>query len=1099
MAGFRKSSQTWFRKEALLCILLTITSCDIARQVASPAVPVDPKRKSADSQLTQPSLTESTLVATSDNVNPGESITVTLTVNDGNKTQLTGGGLNIGFRTAATTTVGASTGTFSDVTDNLDGTYTSVFTGVGSGSATNIEAYIEDFGVFSSQPSVTVNFTSAPSGLTYPQSVAVYPKGTAISPLTPTASGVVVSYVVLPPLPDGLALDPATGVISGTPVTASSAANYVITATNPLGSASFTLNLTVLPSAPDSLSYDLLPAYIRGASVGSHAPTVNGTVSSYSVSPALPTGLSLNASTGVISGTVSTTATMGPGTYVVTATNAGGSTTVSLPLTINPRAPTGLTYTTSTVVYPRNVAIASNSATVSGGDAPYVFTVSPSLPTGLALNSSTGQITGTPTTTTAAATYTVTATNSSGSQSATLNITVQTVAPSALTYTTLSPVYERTIVISTNTPTYSGNTATNFAASPALPSGLSLDPVTGLITGTPTVTVDPAQTYAIVASNETGSSLVNLNIRVKPLSVSNLNYGANTFSYSVGSTITPVTPTYSGDAPTSYSVSPALPSGLFLNATTGVLSGTPAAAAALAVYTITASHSGNSTTRAVTITVPPRAPTSLSYTVNPATYVRNTAITANSLTVSGGDGPYTYTISPSLPVGLSFNSTNGQITGTPTVATASAVYVVTAANSTGSKSVNLTISVPAIAPSALTYTTSAPVYDRTVTIASNSPSSAGDAPTSYSVSPALPTGLSLNTVTGVITGTPTITVDPASTYTVTASNSAGSTSTNLSIRVRPLSLTALNYGSNTLRNVVGTAMTPITPTYTGDAPTSYSVSPPLPSGLSLNTTTGVLSGTPTVSALDTIYTFTASHSGNSITRAVTIENWASTRATEFNSASSQYATTAAASSLLSTSITQFSIQAWVKARATPTANDGLLGATTGANGFGMFWQTSSVLRFFVNGTGNYAASSSLTPTNWNHIVGTYTTTSTGNIKIYVNGVLSNQSNLTVTLSNLSDVFAIGRRGAAGSYGNVIVSEVGLWNVALSSAAVSSLYNGGHAFNLRNSVGSYTQAGNLRAYWRAGELDTAPTLKDRAGVVNLDATLLNSAAIIVDAP
>ena len=88
------------------------------------------------------------------------------------------------------------------------------------------------------------------------------------------------------------------------------------------------------------------------------------------------------------------------------------------------------------------------------------------------------------------------------------------------------------------------------------------------------------------------------------------------------------------------------------------------------------------------------------------------------------------------------------------------------------------------APSNLTYSTNPAVYTQGVAIAANTPSSSGGAVDSYSVAPLLPTGLSLNTSIGVITGTPTAVTGTAS-YTVTASNSGGSTTTSLNITVKP--------------------------------------------------------------------------------------------------------------------------------------------------------------------------------------------------------------------------------------------------------------------------------------------------------------------------
>ena len=69
--------------------------------------------------------------------------------------------------------------------------------------------------------------------------------------------------------------------------------------------------------------------------------------------------------------------------------------------------------------------------------------------------------------------------------------------------------------------------------------------------------------------------------------------------------------------------------------------------------------------------------------------------------------------------------------------------------------------------------------------------------------------------------------------------------------------------------VIQQAMTPLSPTVTGQV-TSYSVSPALPAGLSLNVSTGAISGTPTMAAAAATYTVTASNSAGSTTANVSI-------------------------------------------------------------------------------------------------------------------------------------------------------------------------------------------------------------------------------------
>jgi polyhydroxybutyrate depolymerase len=90
---------------------------------------------------------------------------------------------------------------------------------------------------------------AAPSGLSYP-SPQTYTLNSAITTLTPTVTGSVSSYSVSPPLPAGLVLDAASGEISGTPSVTSATADYVVTASNSAGSASFDLSITVDNTSP---------------------------------------------------------------------------------------------------------------------------------------------------------------------------------------------------------------------------------------------------------------------------------------------------------------------------------------------------------------------------------------------------------------------------------------------------------------------------------------------------------------------------------------------------------------------------------------------------------------------------------------------------------------------------------------------------------------------------------------------------------------------------------------------------------------------------------------------------------------------------------
>ncbi|MBP6489870.1 MAG: putative Ig domain-containing protein [Ilumatobacteraceae bacterium] len=94
------------------------------------------------------------------------------------------------------------------------------------------------------------------------------------------------------------------------------------------------------------------------------------------------------------------------------------------------------------------------------------------------------------------------------------------------------------------------------------------------------------------------------------------------------------------------------------------------------------------------------------------------------------------------------------------------------------------------APTGLNYSLNPASYPKGVAIAPNTPSSSGGAVSSYAVNPALPAGLTLNTTSGVITGTPE-TAAPATNYTVSATNAGGSASVGLSIAVTQTPLSQL--------------------------------------------------------------------------------------------------------------------------------------------------------------------------------------------------------------------------------------------------------------------------------------------------------------------
>jgi len=263
---------------------------------------------------------------------------------------------------------------------------------------------------------------------------------------------------------------------------------------------------------------------------------------------------------------------------------------------------------------------------------------------------------------------------------------------------------------------------------------------------------------------------------------------------------------------------------------------------------------------------PTPAPSNLSYATPSATYAVGTAITANTPTSSGG-AVASYSVVPTLPWGLSLNSTSGVISGIPTVATPQANYTVTAYNAGGSASATLSFTVTNGAPATLTYSSNTAVYTVNALIMVNVPTTTGGEPTQYAMVPAnssLPAGLTLNPTSGTISGTPT-TASPATSYTIAASNAFGSATTSLTITVASADgqEATLIYSPSTVVYTVGQAITPLA--VSNGVIGTYTVNPPLPTGLSLDSGSGTISGTPTAVTTTETYTVTASTAaGNAV-------------------------------------------------------------------------------------------------------------------------------------------------------------------------------------------------------------------------------------------
>jgi hypothetical protein len=179
--------------------------------------------------------------------------------------------------------------------------------------------------------------------------------------------------------------------------------------------------------------------------------------------------------------------------------------------------------------------------------------------------------------------------------------------------------------------------------------------------------------------------------------------------------------------------------------------------------------SPSSTTNAPTLAAPAFTLSSSSQSV-----LVNNAITTVTNTSTGG-AIASYAISPAAPAGLTFSTSTGQLSGTPTSTQSAIAYTITATNAAGSATQTFTLTVTVGAP-AFSLSSAAETRVATTAITGYTITSTGAPITSYSLVGTLDTGLAFSTSTGRITGTPTET-RTATTYTVIGASASGETAT----------------------------------------------------------------------------------------------------------------------------------------------------------------------------------------------------------------------------------------------------------------------------------------------------------------------------------
>jgi hypothetical protein len=367
------------------------------------------------------------------------------------------------------------------------------------------------------------------------------------------------------------AADNSSGTVTFTainPATTAPAITSLSSATFTAGTAgSFTVASTGFPAAALSES-GTLPAGVSFIDNGNGKATLAGT-------PAAGTG----------------------GTYnlTITATSSAGSATQTFTLTVNqPPAITSANNTNFTV------GAAGSFTVTTSGFPPPALTGSGALPSGVTFtdnHNGTATLAGTPAAgTTGTHPLTIQATNTAGSTSQTFTLAVnQAPAVTSANTTTFTVGTAGTFTVTaTGTPT------PTLSESGALPSGVTFNPATGVLAGTPAAGTGGTYTITFTATNgvnPNATQTFTLTVNQAPAITS-----ANTTSFTHGQAGT-FTVTATGFPNPTLSESGKLPKGVSFNAATGVLSGTPTQAGTFSV-TFTASNGINpNDTQNFTLTV----------------------------------------------------------------------------------------------------------------------------------------------------------------------------------------------------------------------------------------------------------------------------------------------------------------------------------------------------------------------------------------------------------------------------------------------------------------------------------------------------------------
>jgi xanthosine utilization system XapX-like protein len=497
--------------------------------------------------------------------------------------------------------------------------------------------------------------------------------------LVPTGGVAPYTWSLMSATPDTgfwLSINSSTGVLGGTPGTAETeTVNITVKdSAGDGGSQSFSLTVNAAGPALQITTNSPLPAALVGSGYSVAISATGGaTPYTWSISSDTPDSgswLSINPSTGVLSGTPGTPETE---TVVVKITdNAGQSYSQNFSLAVNAAS---LQITSSSPLPAATVGAAySDTVDAKGGIPPYTWSITSDAPdTGswLSINPSTGVLSGTPKTaeTESVVVKITDSASHSSSQSFSLTVnatasTLQITTGASLPAATVGSAYTEGLSATGGATPYTWSISSD---APDTGSWLSINSSTGVLSGTP----GTAETETVVvkvtdSASHNSTQSFSLVVNAKPLSIST---SSSLPAATVGSVYSDTVAATGGVPPYTWSISSDAPdtgSWLSINASTGVLSGTPGTAETETVVVKVTDSASHSSTQSFSLVVNTKALSISTSSPLPAATVGSAY--SDTVAATGGVPPYTWSISSDAPdtgSWLSINPSTGVLSGTP--------------------------------------------------------------------------------------------------------------------------------------------------------------------------------------------------------------------------------------------------------------------------------------------------------------------------------------------------------------------------------------------------------------------------------------------------